>query len=208
MKPIILFSLLVLLLACQNESEAESNHNTNNKRLVTIPQNDIPTPSHVKYSWRSNDKNTSTIINRIAVPKDYKRKKAIKGSFAEWLRFLPLFEEKHVVKLHDGSRKWNQSVHYAVVDMDVGKADLQQCADAVMRLQAEYHYSTKAYDKIHFNYTSGDLVSFDDWRKGRRPKVSGNKVSFVNTGKVSDDYSNFKALEMYLFKVVFQGTQS
>lgn len=35
--------------------------------------------------------------------------------------------------LYNGSQKPNQSVHYAVFDIDVGKEDLQQCADAVMR---------------------------------------------------------------------------
>jgi hypothetical protein len=208
MKQIILLFLLLSFFACPTQSKIKANNSKNTKKSkpVVSQQKTIPTPSYLSYSWLTKDQNTSTIVNRTSVPKGYKRKNVGKGSFAEWLRYLPLFEKQHLVKLHDGSKKWNQFAHHAVVDMDVGKADLQQCADAVMRLQAEYHYSTKAYDKIHFNYTSGDRVSFEDWRKGRRPKVNGNKVNFVNNGKVSNGYSNFKAYLRQIF--TYAGTAS
>lgn len=46
--------------------------------------------------------------------------------------------------------KINQSVQFAVLDITVGKKDLQQCADAVMRLRAEYLFSQKRYADIEF----------------------------------------------------------
>ncbi|MDR3713868.1 MAG: DUF4846 domain-containing protein [Puia sp.] len=60
-----------------------------------------------------------------------------KLSFGEWLRSIPLKKDK-TVYLYDGSRKQNQSAQFAVLDISVGKEDLQQCADAVMRLRAGY----------------------------------------------------------------------
>jgi hypothetical protein len=40
------------------------------------------------------------------------------------------------VLLYNGAPKFRQDVHAAVIDIDVGTRDLQQCADATMRLRA------------------------------------------------------------------------
>ena len=46
--------------------------------------------------------------------------------------------------LYNGDLKNRQDVHQAVINIDAGgKEDLQQCADAVMRMKAEYHFSRK-----------------------------------------------------------------
>ena len=54
------------------------------------------------------------------------------------------------VYLYDGRKKWNQSAQYAVLDIPVGEKDLQQCADAVMRLRAEYLYHAARFEEIVF----------------------------------------------------------
>lgn len=81
-------------------------------------------------------------IGEIETPAGYRRTPAIKGSFEEWLRAVPLKKDKRVF-LYNGSLKPNQSAQFAVVDISVGNKDLQQCADAVMRLRAEYLYLNK-----------------------------------------------------------------
>ncbi|MFK7808438.1 MAG: DUF4846 domain-containing protein [Saprospiraceae bacterium] len=215
MKRFLFLIATTILLACQTASEQNQNAYSSkksepsstklNSKKKTQAQNH-PTPKHLSYSWQNTTQSNSNLINRFSPPKGFKRVHAPKGSFAEWLRYLPLQKEGTSVKLHNGKLKWNQFVHEAIVDIDIGKADLQQCADAVMRLKAEYHYSKKEYEKIHFNYTSGHKVSFDDWRKGKRPKVSGNSVSFQNNGKVSDAYSNFKKYLIQIFS--YAGTAS
>lgn len=81
-------------------------------------------------------------IGEIETPEGYTRNPVIKNSFAEWLRTVPLKKDKRVF-LYNGSLKPNQSAQFAVVDIPIGNKDLQQCADAVMRLRAEYLYLNK-----------------------------------------------------------------
>ena len=103
------------------------------------------------YSWLSSYSTQNTLVNRIAVPDGYKRIEVKSGSFAEWLRWLPLKEGKPQLKLYNGKLKGNQSVHEAIVNIDVGTTDIQQCADAVMRMRAEYLYSIKDYKNLRLN---------------------------------------------------------
>jgi Domain of unknown function (4846) len=208
MKIIYLYIITLLFFACQLETEPAylPTIGGNSSKPTAVAISNIPTPEHLHYSWLPASDATETLVNRIAPPEGWQRMPVAKGSFAEWLRYLPLQEEGHEVRLFNGTRKANQQVHHAVVQIDVGQTDLQQCADAVMRLKAEFHFSKGDFEKIHFNFTSGDKVSFEDWRKGKRPVINGNKVSFVHNGKVSDSYTNFKAYLIQIF--TYAGTAS
>jgi hypothetical protein len=93
--------------------------------------------------------NPYSSIIKIPLPDGYSRIDADKNSFVEWLRNLPLKKSK-TVYLYNGMRKRNQSAQFAVIDISVGNKDLQQCADAVMRLRAEYLYSQKRFSEIIF----------------------------------------------------------
>lgn len=66
---------------------------------------------------------------------------------------------------------------------DVGKRDLQQCADAVIRLRAEYLYGQKRYDELHFNFTNGFRADYRKWADGNRIKVDGNRVSWYKAAE-------------------------
>lgn len=93
-------------------------------------------------------------IATIPLPEDYIRIKYPEGSFAHWLQQVPLKKDTRVF-LYNGELKRNQTAQFAVVDMPVGAKDLQQCADAVMRLRAEFLYSRKQYTAISFADNSG-----------------------------------------------------
>ena len=96
----------------------------------------------------------------IPLPEGYKRMNVIQGSFAEWLRTRDLKKDRTVYK-YDGTPKHNQSAQFAVLDISVGNKDLQQCADAVMRLRAEYFYAFKDFDQLVFSDNDGTLYKFD-----------------------------------------------
>lgn len=152
----------------------------------------VTSVSAQRYCWHRGSDAGQSIASRFEVPEGYERIEASQQSFGHWLRNLPLKEDGADVLLYNGDKKWNQWAHCAVVDIDVGNTDLQQCADAVIRLRAEYFYSRGLYDSISFNFTSGDEAIYRNWIKGMRPKISGNNVTWSRTAGVDSSYSNFR----------------
>jgi hypothetical protein len=92
-------------------------------------------------------------VNEISLPAGFKRINYPAISFAAWLRKIPVKKDTRVY-LYNGQLKKNQEAQYAVLDVPVGKKDLQQCADAVMRLRAQYLYDHKRYNEISFSDNS------------------------------------------------------
>lgn len=144
------------------------------------------------HPWLSSESENDTLRERISPPEGFARVKADSGSFGHWLRSLPLKPPGTPIYLHNGSRKYDQSVGVAVIDIDTGEKDLQQCADAVMRLRAEYLLAVGHEDKIAFNYTSGDRAKYSEWKKGLRARVKGNRVTWVNSARPDSSYASFR----------------
>ena len=133
----------------------------------------------------------TTIEGRFMLPEGYERIKAEEHSFADYLRNLPLKAHGSKVKYYNGESKKNE-VYEAVVNLDIGNRDLQQCADAVIRLRAEYLFQERKYDLIHFNFTNGFRADYTKWREGYRVRVAGNSVSWVKNASYSSEYSTFR----------------
>jgi len=147
----------------------------------------------------------STIQDRFNVPEGFERVPVNEGSFEEYLRTLPLKPHGSFVHYFDGRVKM-KDVYDAVIDIDVGDRDLQQCADAVMRLRAEYLYNKGFYDKIHFNFTNGFKADYFTWRNGNRIVVEGNKSYWVKRAEYSEDYAVFRQYMDMVF--AYAGTLS
>lgn len=144
------------------------------------------------YSWLEQYDSTNAICQRISVPEGYIRVESPKNSFGEWLQYLPLKPGRPDVFLYNGIEKGDQKAHYAVVNIDVGNADLQQCADAIIRLRAEYLYSRQDYADIHFNFTSGDRINFTNWAQGYRPIIKEDALIWLQSGNKGTAYKNFR----------------
>jgi hypothetical protein len=114
-----------------------------------------PASANPAYAWRAPvaAPASETLQARIAPPPGFARVPAAPDSWATWLRGLPLKPRGAPVLTYTGAPKWRQDVHVAVIDIDVGQRDLQQCADAIMRLRGEWLFA--AGRPVAFNDTDG-----------------------------------------------------
>lgn len=148
----------------------------------------------------------TTVVTRILPPAGFVREDCTNTSFTHYLRNLPLKPHGSKVHLYNNQVKDYQEGTCAVIDMEIGNTDLQQCADAVMRLRAEWLWKQKRYSDIHFNFTSGDRIDYVKWADGSRIKVLGSKVSWSKTAEKDYSYITFRK---YLDKVfMYAGTAS
>ncbi len=193
-----------ILLSLNSCTHSDASSSSESDIIISSPADILSTAN--SYSWKKDYDSKNAIINRIAVPSGFKRITVKTGSFADWLRFLPLKPGNPDVHLYNGRLKGFQGGHAAVLDVDVGETDLQQCADAVMRMRAEYLYSVKDYDDLHFNFTSGNTVGFKKWSEGNRTVIKGNKVSWVAAAAKDDSYKTFKGYMNTIFN--YAGTSS
>lgn len=133
-----------------------------------------------------------TVAERFPVPEGFQRISSEENSFERFLQTLPLKEDGSKVLYFDGREKTN-SVYLAVVDYSLGERDLQQCADSVMRLRAEYLYHLGLYEQIHFNFVNGFRADFSKWSSGYGITVNGNTVSWVQNPKNNSSYESFSS---------------
>jgi len=173
------FLIILLCIGCETVDVKKE------KRVIVKP--DTPYKSLVTQNLKA-----TTVQQRILIPKGFERVIPTKNSFAFYLQNFPLKAAGSKVYYFNGEEKHTQTYHAAVLDIDIGKRDLQQCADAIIRLRAEYLYHQKKYDDIHFNFTNGFFANYNTWRSGQRIAVSGNKVSWYDTHKISNTYDSFR----------------
>ncbi len=147
-----------------------------------------------------------TLADRFPAPPGFHRLEVPAGSFGAWLRQLPLRPAGEAVHFFDGRVKPDQSGVAAVVDIDIGRVDLQQCADAIIRLRAEYLRAANRDADMAFNFTSGDRYTYAAWLAGRRPVVSGNRVAWTSVGARADTRAGFRSWLDIIF--TYAGTVS
>jgi len=167
-----------------------------------IPGHATPARADDHYRWLTADAHIERLDDRISPPRGAHRVAVAPGSFAAWLRGLPLRAPGTPVRsyrgdvLHDG----NDRRIAAVVELDVGARDLQQCADAIMRLDAEWRYAAGKSDEIAYPLGHRQQLVWKRWAAGQRPHVGDrDQVSWVARARPDDSH---QALRAYL-DVVF-----
>ena len=145
------------------------------------------------------------LIRDIPCPTGYKRISLEKYSFGCWLRDMPLKKDK-AVHLYDGSLKINQDAQFAVMGLTVGNRDLQQCADAIMRLRAEYLYSKAQYSSIRF-YDNNNFCYTCPQNCNRAvfEKYLERVFSYCGTLSLQKQLSNCNIEEITAGTVIIQG---
>ena len=145
------------------------------------------TPAAEKTAQRFILPEGTTILTRFAVPEGYVRTAEPEGSLGNFVRNYPLKPDGSPVVLWDKTLKWNQSDHAAVFAMKVeDEIDVQQCADSVMRMYAEYFRASGQYDRIRFHFVGGFLCDYNTYIQGNRVKFNGDNPHWARTKQPKD----------------------
>jgi len=163
---VTIFIIISLILACAN---IDFHSQTEVKRSII-------------------DTSGAEINTRFLCPIGFIRDSQPTNSYATFLQTFALYNADKKVKYYNGETK-NNPVYEAVLKIDVGKRDLQQCADAVMRLRAEYLFKQKRYSEISFRFL-GD----------------GKMHSYLSYAGADRSYSKFRKYMNYIFAFANTGS--
>jgi hypothetical protein len=179
-------TFLIILLSsfsCNNNASSKNKDENIKTAIKIIPSNE----------------NGYLQIKNIPLPDGFQRIKNADNSFAAWLENVALKKDKKVYKF-DGTEKYNQTAQFAVLDISVGKKDLQQCADAVMRLRAEYLFAQQKFSEIIFRDNgSGVYIFTQPYRRDNFAKYLDKVFGMCGTAsltkqlKLKDDFSDIQA---------------
>jgi hypothetical protein len=142
------------------------------------------------------------VSTRFKTPAGYQQVAVAPGSFGAYLQNLPLLPAGTRTKTYTGDIARTDPYTAAVIDMSIGSQDLQQCADAVMRLRAEYLFQRQDYRAISFNFTSGFKCDFEHYANGYR--YSNDR--WVQKAKKDYGYASFMRYMTLVFS--YAGTLS
>lgn len=144
-------------------------------------------PKQEKYI----NKSGNTISTRFKVPEGYERVKTEEGSFEYYLQNLPL--KKYGSKAYHYNGKINRNAPvYGVFDNEITPKNLEQCADAVMRLWAEYLYYRGEYDRIKFNFVNGFECDYVSYAEGNRLHVDDKICYWYKDAEEDYSYETFR----------------
>jgi hypothetical protein len=133
-----------------------------------------------------------TLDGRFAPPPGMTRVAVPEGSFGAWLRRLPLAPRGSPVLTYANKVLWADHPNItAVVAIDIGHADLQQCADSVIRLHAEWLWSRGRRDQS-YRAAGGSAMPFARWSRGERPVAEGNTLGWRTESRPSTDHGSFR----------------
>lgn len=107
------------------------------------------------YSRTSNPWNAKT-VGDIDAPVGYTR---ATGSYADFMRRLPLKKRGSKVQLYTGGDARFQWLSTGVIDLPM-LSNSEQCADMTMRLRAEYLFSQGRYSEIRFLDVNGNTLQY------------------------------------------------
>ncbi|MBI4952677.1 MAG: hypothetical protein HY908_11635, partial [Myxococcales bacterium] len=158
-------------------------------------------PSVEAYPWLADatlavPPAVDTVVGRFAPPAGFERVPLETGSFGAWLRALPLAAAGTPVVSFDGTTLHAASDPRiaAVAALDVGKADLQQCADAIMRLWGEWSWARGVRD-LRYRLANGQELPYARYQRGERVVSEGRSIRWEARAKATapDDHRAFRA---------------
>jgi hypothetical protein len=160
-----------------------------------------------RYPWLSDSSlkmpgAVEPLSARFTPPAGFERVPAAAGSFGAWLRGLPLAAPGTPVLTYRGDvlLPADHENIAAVVAIDIGAADLQQCADSVIRLHAEWRWSAGARD-MAYRAASGAMMPLARWMRGERPAEENNSLKWAPRAKPDPPGGDHASFRRYLDSV-------
>jgi hypothetical protein len=154
---------------------------------------DSPANPANPYAWHPHAADRLDV--RFDAPAGFARGAVDARSFPAFLRALPLLPPGTPVLDYRGRtvRDGHDPHIAAVVDIDVGDGDLQQCADSVLRMHAEWSYGRGDRD-VAYATSSGARLGYEGYLAGDRPVVRGNALEVRRSARpLADDHRAFRA---------------
>ena len=153
-----------------------------------------------RYPWARRHAGYAPLSGRFPPPAGFIRVSAASRSYAAWLRHLPLLPKGTPVRDYQGNRLTSSTAAAAaVIDLDVGRRDLQQCMDMVMRLRGEYLWWRGRPDQTKFRYAGRRYFGWSQWRRGIRPKRQGRRTVYVPQRRADASRVNFRRYLTFMF---------
>ena len=141
---------------------------------------------------------------RFPTPPGFTRVAAEPRSFAAFLRTLPVRLDRTTVL--DFRQRPLSRPSAAVILMDVGETDAQQCADTAIRLYAEWRWARGLGPSTSFHFTSGDRTRFSDWVAGERIIAAGRGIERHRGAARGASHGSYRRWLDLVFR--YAGTQS
>jgi len=168
------------------------------------------------YAWLSKREaaHYAPLVDRIPTSDGFTRIPAPAGSFAAWLRYIPISPADTPVTT--GKRKIvfsaNDPLLAAVISLQPRTEKALAGPNMLVRLRAEYCWATEHISSLGFHFTSGHLASWNQWAEGRRPTVSGKMVVFTSAAERDESRESFCSYLETIFQYssvysVFDDTQ-
>ena len=155
-----------------------------------------PKRDFTRYPWLGEagvPEPVGSLRERFEPPPGFTRLKLEAGSFGEWLSGLPMTAPGTPVRTWRGDilLPADDQRIAGVVALDIGKADLQQCADAVIRLHAEWSWM-RGERNVSYRAASGLDLPFERWARGERIRVQGASIAWAQGGRPVAHHAGFR----------------
>lgn len=174
------------------------------RRVATRPAPRVSAPTaaeaNKRYPWPRRRAGYESLATRFPAPAGFARVAVKAGSYADWLRHLPMLASGAKVRNYAGQvLSGATAAARGVIDLDVGRRDLQQCMDTIMRLRGEYLWWKNKAGRTKFRYAGGRYFGWSQYARGIRPKRKGRRIVYKPGYRAGYGRKHFRRYLTFMF---------
>lgn len=188
-----MFFLAIVLMTARQARQPDSQPGDVQPAGSPTVRAEIDRPAQYAWLTAKERKSYQPLIDRFPPPQGFRRVQAAVGSFADWLRFLPVLPEGTPVKT--AAREILLPADHpslaAVIALQPQTPKTLTASNVLVRLRAEYLWAVDRADQAAFHFASGHLSPWREWAEGYRPTVRGREVSLSKGAPADSSRANF-----------------